>query len=124
MSFLFQATRLIPLPLSTDELNSWFVLYSAFLPFLTFSHGIVDTALYFFAQLNPICTLAISIFLSIGWIIQISFWCHCDYNPDSKTCYQFYVAENPHSDMSGSLDGVSNGVTATKVGLGMIVLLL
>ncbi|CAD6575159.1 MAG: hypothetical protein ASARMPREDX12_007134 [Alectoria sarmentosa] len=102
--------------------TAWFVLYSGFFPFLSFTHAFIDAALFFFAQLNPICTLLLSILVFVGWIIQVSFWCHCDYTPDSDTCYQFYIVGNPYSDMSGSLSGVSDGITATKVAFGMIVL--
>lgn len=112
------------MPLSAGNLNSWFALYSGFFPFLSFTYAIVDPVLFFFAQLNPICTLTFSLVLFVGWIIQLSFWCHCDYSPDSDLCYQFYVVENPMSEMTGSLNGVSDEITAAKVAVGIIMLVL
>ena len=107
-----------------DRINSWFVFYSGFFPLVSCIHATVDVALFFFAQLQPILTLTVSTLLLVGWIIQISFWCHCDYAPDSNTCYQFYVIGNPRSDMSGSLAGVSDEITAAKVLLGVILFVL
>ncbi len=112
------------MPLSADDLSSWFALYSGFFPILSFTHATIDAVLFFFAQLNPICTLTFSLVLFVGWIVQLSFWCHCDYSPDSDLCYQFYVVENPMSEMTGSLDGVSDEITAAKVAVGMIMLVL
>lgn len=109
---------------SADRVNSWFVFYSGFFPLVSCIHATIDVALFFFVQLNPICTLTVSFLLFVGWIIQISFWCHCDYAPDSNTCYQFYVIGNARSDMSGSLKGVSDNVTAAKVLLGVIMFVL
>lgn len=105
-------------------MNSWLVFYSAFLPSISCIHAAIDFVLFFFAELNPIFTLTISLLLSVGWIIQISFWCHCDYSPDSDTCYQYYFTGNPLSDMSGSLIGVSDEITAAKVILGVILSVL
>ena len=122
--FFLRSFRRILLPRSTDVLNSWFVFYSAFLPLLSCIHVVIDVVLFLFAELNPICTLTVSFLLSVGWIIQISFWCHCDYSPDSDTCYQYYVMGNAHSHVSGSLIGVSDELTAAKVILGVILLVL
>ncbi|KAM0797611.1 hypothetical protein BDR22DRAFT_432565 [Usnea florida] len=106
---------------STDESRSWFIFYSGFFPLVGFIHVIIDTICFFLAYLNPIYTLTLSILLLTGWIIQVCFWCHCDYAPDPKTCYQFYVAAETNSNMMGSLAGVSGGLTAAKVILGMVV---
>ena len=109
---------------STDEFRSWFIFYSGFFPLVSFIHTLIDATCFFFAYLIPIYTLILSILILIGWIIQVCFWCHCDYAPDSETCYQFYIAGNTHSDMKGSLIGVSDGLTAAKVVLGMVVVVL
>lgn len=66
----------------------------------------------------------VAVLLSIGWIIQVCFWCHCDYAPDSNTCYQYYITGSEGSQEGGSLYGVSDGVTAVKVVLGLVVLTL
>lgn len=123
-SFTLRKSISALLPFSADITNSWFVFYAGFFPLITCVHATIDLALFFFAQLNPICTLMVSILFFVGWILQISFWCHCDYAPDSDTCYQFYVMGNEHSDMIGSLNGVSDRITAAKVIFGVMMLVL
>ena len=103
------------------------MLYSGFFPSLSLAQASLDGVLFFYARLNPIRTLTLSVLLSAGWVIQILFWCHCDYNAsDPNTCYQFHILGAAGSDTSGGggLVGVSDGVTAAKLAFGLVVLIL
>ena len=104
--------------------HSWFIFYSCFFPFLTLVHGLIDTFCFALGSLYPMYALVVSATFLIGWIVQISFWFQCDYFPDYTKCYQFYVVGRSDSQSAGSLVGVSDGVTAAKVALGMVLLVL
>ena len=111
----------------------WHIAYFTTAPLVSTAHSCLDIILYVFspaaAGLNPVYAVIGAAVMSVGWVLQLVFWFQCDFllvATSFSQCQQFYLVQDDRASpsMMGKIVGVGSNVTAAKIAVACMIVIL